>query len=53
MQGKPLTDSELIKSCLIAVAKDMYPGKKIINLLRSLDFQQKQLLKELRKSGTK
>ena len=49
-QGKSLTGSELIKPYFIAVAKDMCPEKKL-TYLRSLDSQQKQLLKELRTSG--
>ena len=33
-QGKPSTDGELIKSCLIAEAKEMCPGK--INFLKTI-----------------
>lgn len=33
-QGKPVTDGELIKSCLFAAAEEMYPEK--INFFKTI-----------------
>lgn len=46
-KGKPFTNYELIKLCLIAAAEEMYSGKIHLRLVM---FQQEQLPEELRKS---
>lgn len=49
-QGKPSTNVEIIKSCLIAAAKEMCPQK--INFSKTLSLLVRTVAQELRKLGT-
>lgn len=49
-QGKPFTDGELIKSCLIAEAKEMCPVK--INFLKTIRLSTKTRAQKVKDIGS-